>query len=92
MAKAKKKGEALAKGFELPKKPKRTDVPEEAAEEFEKAEPKTDSSKLRRPARGERISPYLPPEVAEELRVKCVRERRSLSDAVTEAVRDWLKK
>jgi plasmid stability protein len=29
---------------------------------------------------------YLPPELATELRVRCARERRSLSDAVTAAV------
>lgn len=48
-------------------------------------------SRLRRPERGERISVYVPPELAEALRVRCARERRSVSDAVTEALATWLK-
>lgn len=35
----------------------------------------------------ERLTVYLPPDLAEALRVHCARHRRSLSDAVTEAVR-----
>ncbi len=46
-------------------------------------------SRRRRPARGERMAVYLPPELAEELRVRCARERRSMSDAVSEAVGLW---
>lgn len=49
------------------------------------------SSKRRRPVRGERIAVYLPPELVENLRVRCVFERRSVSDAVTEAVASWMK-
>ena len=86
------KGETLAKGFALPKNPRRTDVPETAAKKFENAESGADSSKLRRPSRGDRISAYLPPNMAEELRVRCARERRSVSDAVTEAIKVWLEK
>lgn len=44
------------------------------------------ASKLRRDKRGERVTSYLPPKVAEKLRLRCARERRSVSDAVTEAV------
>jgi hypothetical protein len=38
---------------------------------------------------GERITVYVPAELAEVLRVACARERRSLSDAVTEALGMW---
>lgn len=47
-------------------------------------------SRLRREHGGERITAYLPPDLAEELRVCCARERRSVSDAVTDALRAWL--
>lgn len=49
------------------------------------------SSRLRRAELGERMAVYLPPIAAEQLRVRCARERRSLSDAVSEAVSMWLK-
>lgn len=47
-------------------------------------------SRLRRNESGERMSIYLPPDIAEKLRVRCALDRRSLSDAVTEAVVGWL--
>jgi len=48
-------------------------------------------SRLRRDGvRGERVSVYLPPELVVRLRVFCARERRSISDAVTEAVSAYL--
>ena len=47
-------------------------------------------SKLRRAVRGERVAAYIPPELAEKLRVRCAMERRSVSDAVTAAVASWL--
>jgi len=47
------------------------------------------TSRRRRPIRGERMAVYLPPELVEELRVRCARERRSMSDAVSEAVGLW---
>jgi len=82
----------LAQGFTLPKPPARTQVRDRAAAKFVKAERKpASSSRLRRDVSGERLAIYLPPEVAEELRVRCARERRSISDAVTEAVSGWLK-
>lgn len=40
---------------------------------------------------GERVTVYLPPDVATELRVRCAQDRRSLSDAITEATEVWLK-
>jgi hypothetical protein len=50
----------------------------------------TNASRRRRAVRGERIAVYLPPALVEELRVRCVRQRRSVSDAVTEAVSSWI--
>lgn len=86
------KGKKLAAGFELPKTPSRTAVKEQAAAKFVKAERRPASaSRLRREGGGERVAIYLPPELAEELRVRCARERRSISDAVTEAVASWMK-
>lgn len=55
------------------------------------AESSATSSKLRRATRGERVAAYLPPELAEALRIRCARDRRSVSDAVTVAVERWLK-
>lgn len=99
-ATAKGKGK-LAGGFKLPAKPAAPVVNEERAAAFVAAveEPAPvapapraapAASRLRRAERGERLALYLPPDVAEELRVRCARERRSASDAVTEAVRAWL--
>jgi hypothetical protein len=86
------KGKKLASGFALPKPPSRTPVRDQAAEKFVRAERRTPrASRLRREVAGERLAIYLPPDVAEELRVRCARERRSISDAVTEAVAKWLK-
>jgi hypothetical protein len=86
------KGKKLAQGFDLPKPPPRTAVKDKAASRFVKAERKASkASRLRRETGGERLSIYLPPDVVEELRVRCARERRSISDAVTEAVAGWLK-
>jgi hypothetical protein len=92
---ARKKEDELAKGFALPKAPKRSAVPETEALKFERARspvaaPPTAASRLRRPERGERLSAYVPPELAEALRVRCARERRSVSDAVTAALSAWL--
>jgi hypothetical protein len=85
------KGKKLAKGFALPKPPARTAVKADAEAKFVKAERRPSrASRLRRDIGGERLAIYLPPEVAEELRVRCARERRSISDAVTEAVSAWL--
>jgi len=50
------------------------------------------SSRMRREESGERVAIYLPPDVATELRVLCARERRSVSDAVTDAVTSLLRR
>ena len=81
-----KKSEELAAGFALPQPPKRTQVAERTARQFERG-----GSKMRRAVRGERVSGYIPPSMAEALKVRCVRERRSVSDAMTEALDVWLK-
>ena len=39
---------------------------------------------------GERVAVYLSPGVAEALRVRCARDRRSLSNGVGEALEAWL--
>jgi len=48
------------------------------------------ASRKRRAGETARVVVYLPPEHEQELRLAAVRERRSLSDAVSEAVREWL--
>ncbi len=93
------RSEKLAKGFALPSPPPRTPIGEDAAQRFEapaaavlpmpKRAPKP--SRLRRDELGERLSIYVPPVIAEELRVLCARQRRSVSDATTEALAAWLK-
>jgi hypothetical protein len=86
------KGKKLAEGFSLPKPPPRTPVEGPSAVKFTRSERKPSrASRLRREVGGERVAIYLPPELAEELRVRCARERRSISDAVTEAVTGWIK-
>jgi hypothetical protein len=50
------------------------------------------ASKLRREESGVRVAGYLPAELEQELRMHCARERRSVSDALTEAVRLLLDK
>lgn len=92
------KKDALAKGFavvtKLPGKPQRTAVSETAAQAFEAAgqrEPtKPKASSLRRGVGGARVAVYLPAELEQGLRVRCATDRRSISDAVTEAVAKWL--
>jgi Ribbon-helix-helix protein, copG family len=87
------KGKKLAQGFALPTPAARTPVKDQTAAKFVKAERKPSrASRLRRDIGGERLAIYLPPAVAEDLRVRCARERRSISDAVTEAVTMWLKR
>jgi hypothetical protein len=48
------------------------------------------ASRLRRDESGERVVAYVPTELATDLRVTCARSRRSMSDAVTEALTMWL--
>lgn len=52
----------------------------------------TRDSKLRRDGRGVRIAGYVPAELEHELRMHCARARRSMSDALTEAVRVLLER
>lgn len=93
----------IAAGFNLPAPKPAAPIDEVEAERFEQAkspifeapklpEPKPvkPHSRLRSDKRGERLCCYLPPKLHERLRVKCARERRSLSDAVTDAVTLWL--
>jgi hypothetical protein len=46
----------------------------------------------RRSERTLRVGIYLPTAVLRKLRMTCVRDERSVSDAITEAVTDWLTK
>lgn len=39
----------------------------------------------------ERVNVYIPTEVVTALRVRCAETRRSISDGVTDAIREWLK-
>lgn len=84
----------LAAGFSLPSPPPRTEVREDVAQRFERVErsksPKS-SSRLRRETLGERLAIYVPPELAERVRVRCAKDRRSISDAVTVALEAWMK-
>jgi hypothetical protein len=88
----------LASGFVLPTPPARQPVPDDAAARFVGGPANDDreqgrgetTSRLRRAQGGERLAIYLPPELARELRVRCAVDRRSASDAVTEALRTWL--
>ncbi|MCC7542614.1 MAG: ribbon-helix-helix protein, CopG family [Deltaproteobacteria bacterium] len=91
MARARK---PAAADFAVPSSSRKA-VPEDAARKFERrrarGSAKVEQPSLRRETSGERLSVYLPPELAQELRLKCVKQRRSVSDAVTEAVRQWVK-
>lgn len=80
----------LAKGFTLPSQPKRTEVDDATARKFIAGEAPKRRSRLRREVSGERIAVYLPPEIVTALRVRCAQERRSVSDAITEAVTAWV--
>ncbi|MBI2389289.1 MAG: hypothetical protein HYV09_06800 [Deltaproteobacteria bacterium] len=50
------------------------------------------ASRMRRDESGERVAVCLPPDLATELRMLCARERRSVSDAVTDAVSALVKR
>jgi len=87
MTKSKSSKSAVAAGFTLPRAPQRTNVADEVADRFVGDKPQT---RGKRKGAGERLTIYIPPEVAEALRVACARERRSLSEAVTEALHLWI--
>lgn len=92
-----KRDSSLAEGFVLPSIPKRTLVAAPVAERFTavsndaeaQSTPTPKGSKLRSAGQGERVVVYLPTDLATDLRVRCARERRSLSDAMTAAVEAW---
>jgi hypothetical protein len=100
--KTKTKAQKISKGFQLPKTPVRTEVNPEAAETFEGGRPtpktkgvpkKASAGRTRRNisvAELERINAHVPVKVATELRVRCATDRISLSDAVTQALTQWL--
>lgn len=79
----------VAAGFALPTVAKRTTVPTETADRFVGKQPKA-PTRRKRPERGERLTVYIPPELAEAVRVRCAKERRSLSEAATEALGKWI--
>lgn len=60
-------------------------VGEVAAKRFEEGA----AASRRRTEKGERVTLYLPPELAKQVRLLCVEERRSMSDAATEALTAW---
>lgn len=89
------KSKALAKGFKLPKAPPpREPLKEEDARRFESSTGPSRgarSSPRRRAEGGERLTAYVPLDLKIALDVRCAQERRSVSDAVTEALEAWMK-
>ncbi len=75
-----------ANAYALPVATVRKDVPEQAAKQFEKGR---EAPRLRRVEKGERVTLYLPPDLAKRVRLLCIEERRSMSDATTEALTEW---
>ncbi len=71
----------------------RAPISEDAARSFESAGTVAESSRLRRqqPA-GERLTFYIPSDLATQLRIACASERRSMSDAATDALREWVQR
>lgn len=65
-------------------------IPIEEQIRIRKAKEEPIASAKRRAEKGERVAVYLPPELAHRLRIRCVREKRSLSDAFTEAAKAFL--
>lgn len=74
-----------ASAYALPVTTARKAVPERAAKAFEEGS----APQLRRVEKGERVTLYLPPHLAKQVRLLCVEERRSMSDAATEALTEW---
>lgn len=81
-------------GLELPAERKRTAVPEAKAAEFTAppSAPAKKASRLRRDTPGERVNAYLPPEIVLAMREVAFKERRSVSDVLTEAAQLWYQK
>jgi hypothetical protein len=82
----------LAKNLAIPKVAPKPKVEEKPIQEFIGEEERFRASKLRSNQKGNRMCVYLQPGLLKELRVKCATEERSLSDAVSEAVKTWLEK
>jgi len=80
------KKQTVAAGFTLPRPPKRTPVNQDTAERFVEKR----STRTKRKEAGERLTIYIPTDLAEEVRVRCAKGRRSLSDAGTEAFSLWM--
>ncbi len=80
----------------LPKAAPVADVGENEARRFERSETPRSSevakggSRLKRETLGERVTVYLPPKLVAAIRRRCLSERRSLSDALTEAAEQWM--
>ncbi len=90
---SKSKKAAVAAGFNRRKSlptPKRTSVAVDAGDRFIGGGSHTATRGKRKKA-GERLTIYVPPELAEAVRVRCAQERRSLSDAGTEALSLWIR-
>jgi hypothetical protein len=64
-------------------------VPKAVSERAAKAFEEGSAPRLRRVGQGERVTLYLPPELVKQVRLLCVEERRSMSDAATEALTEW---
>lgn len=88
------KRENLDDAFALPPRKPRTPVADDRAQQF--VSPTTvrtsKKSQYRRDGPGERINAYLPPDLLLEIRTIALHQRRSLSDAVTEAMREWVQR
>lgn len=81
--------ENVAAGFSLPTTVKRTTVDAEAADRFVCDQPKPKSKRSQK-QKAERLTIYLPPKLAERVRVRCAKDRKSLSDAGVEAFSSWV--
>lgn len=71
-------------------------VAESDAQRFERSEESGSgkaakgNSRLKRDKLGERVTVYLPPKLATAIRRRCLNERRSISDGITEAAEAWI--
>jgi hypothetical protein len=79
----------------LPQPPPVAPVREDDARRFERqraprSTARKGGSRLKRESLGERLTVYLPPKLVAAIRKRCVTERRSLSDALTEAAEAWM--
>ena len=70
--------------------PKATPVAAVSSVQSSSSGPTKKGSKLKRDSLGERVTIYLPPKLADAVRRRCLKERRSVSDALTEAAETWV--